>query len=159
MELRIKHKTFDKTLSMIYSHWINEIVNKGEASNYIILEYPDIVQVVHIEPNGNRLNYIIADRRVAQKMIDDSPQAFELVEIDIKRQIASDIKLSVSNANKTKGKNHLSFNPFFFLLKYIKYIVPTNKLTADRQRHITIVLLMILTIIVMFYIAHLQGIF
>jgi hypothetical protein len=105
MELRIKHKSFDKTLSMIYSHWINEIVNKGEANNYIILEYPDIVQVVLVEPSGKRLNYHIADRRVAQKMVNDSPQAFDIVEINIKQQIASDIELSNKIASKNKTGN------------------------------------------------------
>lgn len=114
MELRIKHKTLDKTLSMNYSHWTNEIVNKGEASNYIILEYPDIVQVIHVEPNGNKLNYIIANRRLAKKMIDDSPQAFGLIEIDVKRQFVSDIDLSNKISYKNKvGDKSLKIKGYF----------------------------------------------
>lgn len=127
MELRIKHKANNGLFSMIYNAWINDIVNKGEASEYIILEYPDIVQIVHIEPSGNRLNYKITDRRLAKKIVDDSPQAFELVEIDVKRQFVSDIKLSDSIANKMNGKNHLSFKPFFFFLSFLLLVPMFSK--------------------------------
>jgi len=107
---------------MIYDHWINEFVNKGLAGEYMILQYPDLVQIVYIEPSGQRQNYKITDRRFAQKMADDSPQTLELVDIDVKRQIASDIELSNNIATKNnlddkslKVKSYFKNQVFFFL--------------------------------------------
>jgi hypothetical protein len=48
---------------------------------------------------------------------------------------------------------------FFWFFKTLVYQNPITKLDKHSKRHITIVILMVLTIIGMFYIAHLQGIF
>lgn len=45
------------------------------------------------------------------------------------------------------------------LLKKIKYIVPSIRFDTHSKRHMTIVILMVLTLLGMFYIAYRQGIF
>jgi hypothetical protein len=47
----------------------------------------------------------------------------------------------------------------FSLFKYIKWLKPKTKFDTQSKRHITIVVLMILSILVMVYIAYKQGAF
>lgn len=91
---------------MIYSHWTNEIVNKGEANNYIILEYPDLVQLIVVHPDGKRENDRILERNKAMTEIQNYPSAFDFAEIDVKNLIANDIKRS----NKYHPSSGVSFS-------------------------------------------------
>jgi hypothetical protein len=111
MDLMIKHKSINDQSVMIYDHWISEYVNKGRAGDYLILQYPDIVQVIYIEPSGHRQNYKITDRVFAQKIVNESPETFEFVDIDVRQQIALDIELS----NKISDKNQPSSKSLSFL--------------------------------------------
>ena len=54
------------------------------------------------------------------------------------------------------------YKPYWFYrlrFKYDKYIKPMVRLNIQSKRHMTIVVFMIITILCMFYIAYLQGIF
>jgi hypothetical protein len=154
MNFRVKHKLSNRTISMLYSHWIHKIVNKGEANDYLILEYPDIVQLVNIGPDGSRTNDKIIERKTAQQEVGKYPSAYAIAEIDVKQQIISDIKLSNNVAGK-KNKNQSSFWHLFSL----KYQNQTKNLDQPSKRHMTMVVLMIITIIAMFVIAYFQGVF
>jgi len=109
MDLRVKNKVSNRTISMIYHHWIYEIVNKGEANNYIILEYPDLVQMEIIHPDGRREKDRILERRKAEEEIKKFPNAFDFVEIDVKELIANDIKRS--NKNQSSSESSSSSEP------------------------------------------------
>lgn len=110
---------------MIYNHWIHEIVNKGHANKYLILEYPDIVQLKSIDPNGKRTNIKITERKTAQREVDKYPKAFELTEIDSKKQILADIKLSGKINSKQIKRNSFAKlkkpfrNKVFFYLSFL----------------------------------------
>ncbi len=124
MDLRVKNKVSNRTISMIYHHWTHEIVNKGEANDYIILEYPDLVQMVIIHPDGRREKDRILERRKAKEEIKKFPNAFDFVEIDVKELIANDIKRS--NKNQSSSEDSLSSEP---LNKFGK-IQKRNKIVA-----------------------------
>lgn len=124
MELKVKHKSTNKIHSMIYNHWIHEIVNKGEAKDYIILEYPDLSQLIVIHPDGKREKSKILDTKIIKEQVDKYPNAYDLIKIDAKEQIAKDLKYSndlknnniknvngiIHNQNKKKtSKNKINF--------------------------------------------------
>ena len=91
---------------MIYNHWIHEIVNKGEADKYIILQYPDLVQLLIIHPDGKTEKDRILERDKAKEEIKKYPNAFDFEEIDVKELIINDIKQSISVKKKlNKNKN------------------------------------------------------
>ena len=110
---------------MVYSHWIHEIIDKGKANDFVLLNYPDIVQLRNIDPTGHWTNIKIIERRTAQQEIDKYPQAYDFVEIDIKKQIISDINKSNKIANKQKKQNQLSKlkrpfkNKIFYYLSFL----------------------------------------
>jgi hypothetical protein len=93
---------------MIYNYWIHEIVNKGEADKYIILEYPDLVQLIVIRPDGKTEKDRILERDKAREEIKKFPNAFDFEEIDVKELITTDIKQSNSvkkKLSKTRNRN------------------------------------------------------
>ncbi|WP_457615999.1 hypothetical protein [Lutibacter sp.] len=65
----------------------------------------------------------------------------------------------------SSNQEKFEFYPFkhywYYLLrfKYRKYVKPIIKLDKQSKRHMTIVVLMIITVLVMFYLAYKQGIF
>ena len=119
MSLTVKHKKSNRRISMIYNHWIHEIVNKGEAKDYIILDYPDLVQLVIIHPDGKREKDKIIERDKAKKEIEKFPNAFDFVEVDVKELIANDIKRSGENQSSkySKTKYRIKIKPMINAIK------------------------------------------
>jgi len=121
MSLSVKHKKYNRTSSMIYNHWIHEIVNKGEAKDYIILEYPDLVQLIIIHPDGKKEKDRILERNKAKEEIKKYPNAFDFEEIDVKELIANDIKRSNKNGNQSskssKTKYRIKIKPMINAIK------------------------------------------
>lgn len=109
MSLNVKHKESNHTISMIYNHWIHEIVNKGEAKDYIILEYPDLVQLLIIHPDGKKEKDRILERDKAKEEIKKYPNAFDFEEIDVKELIANDIKRSNKNGNQSSKSSKTNY--------------------------------------------------
>ena len=121
MNLIVKHKISNSTISMIYNHWIHEIVNKGEAKNYIILEYHDLVQLIIIHPDGKREKDRMLERDKAMKEIEKFPNAYDFEEINVKELITNDIKQSNKNGNQSseslKTKYRIKIKPMINAIK------------------------------------------
>lgn len=123
MDVTAKHRLTGKNHSILYNYWVHEFVNKGTAHDYIILSYPDLVQVRTIEPNTSRLNYKILERPKAQELIDKNPSAFDFIEINIDQLKSNDNSKSkiiseVLKAYKPHEKENITFEEFF--TKYFK---------------------------------------
>lgn len=121
MSLNVKHKISNRTSSMVYNHWIHEIVNKGEAKDYIILEYPDLVQLLIIHPDGKTEKDKILERDKAKEKIKKFPNAYDFEEINVKELIANDIKRSNKNKNQSskslKTKYRIKIKPMINAIK------------------------------------------
>jgi hypothetical protein len=120
MSLQVRHKISNRTSSMIYTHWIHEIVNKREAKNYIVLEYPDLVQLLIIYPDGKKEKDRILERDKAKEEIKKFPNAFDFEEINVKEQITYDIAFSNKIGKNTNNKKlKIARNKILYFLSFI----------------------------------------
>lgn len=144
MSFILKHKITNSTHSMIYSHWLNKIVKNGEADKFIILEYPDLVQLLIIHPDGKKEKDRIIERNKAEEEIKKYPNAFDFDEIDVKELIANDIKRSKNSLKNGSQKLGESFLSKIFRIIRIK-IYP--KITLTKKPIVDLSILIIGTII------------
>lgn len=129
MGMRIIHKKTNKISSCIYSYWVHDIVKKGLVEDYSILEYPDIVKLIMIDVNGEKINEKITERKDAESKLNSSPDQYLINEIDIKRQFQNDIL-------KSKKLNNQSF--FFFLVVLKNRIATIRLIKKDTMKKIVI---------------------
>jgi hypothetical protein len=118
--IMLRHRDNHRTVSCVYHHWIHRIVNKGEANNYIILEYPDLVQLIIIHPGGKREKDKIIERKIAMLEIEKFPNTFDVIEIDVKKQIQIDINRSNTIGKKHNNKKHkIISRKFLYFISFI----------------------------------------
>ena len=102
--MKIKHKETNQILPIKYEKWRENIVNLGNAHEFEILEFPDIVQLIFVQPSGNSVNDRILDRKDVISLISKYPRQYTYAEIDIKNQVLEDI--AKSNTIGTKINKH-----------------------------------------------------
>jgi hypothetical protein len=150
--MRVKHKNEEKNnknKSMSLCTWHKEYYPNKKYLNYEFYDVPDIFDLYEIDKATGNLTYIKSD-----------------FASQIKHYARENPRKYIDKPHETKylneylmpiNKNIHSSLPRFF--KIIKYIIPSIKLDTHRKRHITIVVLMLLTIAAMFFIAYYQGVF
>jgi len=101
----------------MYNYWVKTVVESGLMDDYIILDYPKLVQVKEIRPDKTRKNYKILPKREAIQLIEKHPHSFEIIELDIE-------KIKLNDLNKSRSvKNGSAIKPIrnriFYLLSFL----------------------------------------
>ncbi|WP_321997023.1 hypothetical protein [Draconibacterium orientale] len=121
MSISIRHKIDNRRLAGTYKYWIDEIVDKGIADQFLILRYPDIVQLQTIDAFGKKSNDKLMERISAKQLKNKHPEAYDFIEIDIKKQIQNDIKRSIKAKNQSskssKTKYRIRIKPMINAIK------------------------------------------
>ena len=152
--MRVKHKDAKKehmNMSMSLEHWHKAYLPNKKYLNYEFYDVGEIFDLHEIDPETGNTIYIKSEflHGIAH-FPRENPNKYVIKDHD-------DSRLDEYLMPKKRGV--LTSQPLSPLLKMVKYIIPTIKLDTQRKRHITIVVLMVLTIVAMFIIAYYQGIF
>lgn len=138
--MKIKHKKTNQILPIKYEKWVENIVNLGNAHEFEILEFPDIVQLIFIQPSGNSVNDKILDRIDAISLISKYPRHYTYAEIEVKNQILTDIKAS----NQIKNYKSL-FSRLSRIARKIR-MIRYPKITLTKKQTVDLSILIIGTI-------------
>lgn len=147
MSILLNIKGTRKNKEVKYQEWLHDIVRKGSAHKYNINGTWNIVWV-ETKVFGKWIKYEITEITFAQKLIANNPLDFRIKPIDIEKQLKIDFKTS----NYCRR-----FRLFSWLFFHIRQ-KPIIKLNKQSKNNIIIVWLMILTIIVMLYLAKQEAI-
>lgn len=152
--MRLLHKETEKNLSCIYSHWIHNIVNKGLADEYIIVENPDIVNLVLVDSKGKIVSEKIVERKTAETKNNESPELYKIEEIDVNLQIQKDINNSIPTKRKFRNRMFYSLSFIFLYPLFSRKVRTALKIYIDTNINVitTIgtVVLIILTFITVY---------
>lgn len=119
MSVNTIHKLDNKKKSFLYNCWVKSVVENGLMDEYIILKYPDLVQVRTIGLDKRRNNYKVLPKREAEKIINEHPNNFDFIEIDIEELKLNDFKKSnsIKNVNSIRPvRNRIFYFSSFLLL-------------------------------------------
>ena len=162
MSVNTIHKLTNKKTSFMYNYWVKTVVESGLMDDYIILEYPYLVQVKEIKPDKTRINYKILPKREAVKLIEEHPYSFEIIELDIEkiklddlnksRKIKSPNKTTIKYSKKTNSNILNRIYSGFFFVKYnmsliFKFIIRIIKYIIKNPIKILGTIVVILTVI------------
>lgn len=133
MSVNTINKLTNKKTSFIYSSWVKDVVENGLMDNYIILKYPELVQVVEIKPDKSRENYKVLPKREAINLIGENNHGFDIIELDIEK-----IKLDDLNRSRyIKNKSLKSNQPLLKIRKTISdRIRPITKPTKNKLKQV-----------------------
>lgn len=149
-------------LSSTYDHWLRKIINEGLMDNYIIEAYPELVQLRIKEIDGKLTNDKILSKKDAEKMINQSPNSYDYVELNVKKIMLNDLEKSrLIKYKKIISERKSPFIKFLFLApllskfsgKSISSYINGNINVILVISNIVIVMLMILGIFVPLYLA------
>lgn len=148
--MRIKLKGQPKSIentSVSLEHWHKEYSKNDKYLNYDFYDVPSIVELHEINKDTGKLDFVRCTfENTANHLINQNRNRYT-------KKPLSDGRLDKYLMPVRKNQSSLSF------FKRIKYKVPKIKLDTQSKRHITIVVLMIITIAAMFVIAYYQGAF
>lgn len=143
--MKIKNIETGNILGVEYLDWYNNYIKKGIYKKFEIVDYSGVVELQTLQKDGSfkkqpfDKSYAISNQRqFSNKMFIEK-------------------KLSFDTYDKWLVMENQS--PFFRLFKKFRYQKPNIKFDTHSKRHMTVVVLMILTLLGMFYIAYKQGAF
>lgn len=165
----IKHNEAKEHFNVTYNEWFHDYLKKGKFKNFTVTNPKEVVELHSIDPTTGELKFSqLMDEKIAKQTKLKEPRRFHIKPLEFKMydknlvpneeyfKVHPDSSIR-PHIKKTNQKTvHLSRLRFF---KNIKYINPIKRLDVDSKRHITIVLLMVITIVAMFVIAYYQGVF
>jgi arsenate reductase-like glutaredoxin family protein len=158
MSVNTIHKLDNKKKSFLYNCWVKSVVENGLMDEYIILKYPDLVQVRTVEPDKSRKNYKILPKREAKKIIDEHPYSFDIIELDVEQIKLNDFKKSkriafrrqqaIKYNKKTNSKIlNITYKASFFVKKTISTIFKSMIKIIKNPIKIVVAIGAILTVI------------
>jgi hypothetical protein len=151
--MRIKYKGAknsieDSTVNL--SYWQSEYSKNDKYLDYEFYDVPEIVDLYKLNPETQRLEF--------NRCVFDH-EANHIINKDRRNYSKKPHDKSRLNEYLMPVKKNQSSSRSFPLFKYIKWLKPKTKFDTQSIRHITIVVLMIISILVMIYIAYKQGAF